>query len=114
MKACRVVLLCCTVIAAVLAYAQMEPGFQMAHVVSFEKGAADAQHMSDADTYKITMRMENTVYQCRANAPASTFMGWSMGKDFPARLSPDGKVLTVKGPNDQMVDLHVTKRKTAN
>jgi hypothetical protein len=40
--------------AAMLAYAQSaDEGYQMARVVSFERVAANAQHMGDSDHYKI-------------------------------------------------------------
>ena len=111
MKTRLIAFSCVIVMAAMLAYGQgLDPGYQMARVVSFEKGAANAQHPSDADTYKVSMRMGGVLYICRANAPASAFMDWSMGKEFPARL--DGKVLTVKGPNNQIVQLNVLKTKT--
>jgi len=110
MKTYSVALLCCLMLCAAGAYAQMEAGYQMAHIVSFEKTAADAQHMSDADAYKINMRMNGTVYSCRGNGTASTFMDWSMGKELPAKVSPDGKVLTVKSPNGEVVNLKVVKK----
>jgi len=115
MKTRLVVLSCCITMAAILVFAQgADEGYQTAKVVAFERLAADAQHMADADRYKISMRMADTVYACRGNAPASVFLDWTVGKEFPAKLSgKDGKVLQVKNPNGQIVELTVTGKKTA-
>ncbi len=111
MKTCLVALFCCITMAAMLAHPQgMDEGYQMARVVSFEKVAANAQHMSDSDQYKISMRLADTVYICRATAPAGVFIDWSMGKEFPAKLN--GKVLLVKNPNGQVVELNIVGKKT--
>ena len=111
MKTCLVALLCCITIAAMLAYAQSaDEGYQMARVVSFEKLAADAQHMEKADRYKISMRLGDTVYACHASAPAAVFVDWSDGKEFPAKLN--GKILLVKSPNGQVVELNIVGKKT--
>jgi len=110
MKTCLIALSCCVTMAAMLAYAQMDEGYQMARVVSFEKLAASAQHPEDSDRYKISMRLGNTVYSCHASAPAAVFLDWSDGKEFPAKLN--GKVLQVKGPSGQVVELNIVGKKT--
>ncbi len=97
---------------AVLASAQdADNGFQPARVVSFERVAADAQHMENSDHYKISMRMGDTIYACRASGPASTFVDWSGGKEFPTRMN--GKTLLVKSPSGDTVELTITGRKVA-
>ena len=111
MKTRLVALSCCITLAATLAYAQSaDEGYQMARVVSFEKVAADAQHMEDSDRYKISMRLGDTVYLCRASAPAAVFIDWTTGKEFPAKLN--GKVLLVKNTNGQVLELNVVGKKT--
>ncbi|MGH9501076.1 MAG: hypothetical protein ACRD3L_18195 [Terriglobales bacterium] len=113
MKRCLAVAFCCLTLMATLAYAQGgDEGYQTATVVSIEKLAADAQHMENSNRYKISMSMGDTLYVCKASAPAATFMEWTNGKQFPARVSPDGKVLTVKNKNGQLVDLNIAKRKS--
>ena len=74
------------------------------------RGAADAQHMANSDNYKITMRMGGVLYICHASASAATFIDWTEGKEFPAKLT--GKVLQVKNPNGQIVELNVVNKKT--
>jgi hypothetical protein len=112
MKTCLVALSCCITMAAMLAYAQSaDEGYQMARVVAFERVAANAQHMAGSDEYKISMRLGNTVYACRASAPAATFIDWTTGKEFPAKLN--GKVLQVKNPDGQIVELNIVGKKTA-
>ncbi len=111
MKKCWMALSCFITIAAMLAYAQnADEGFQMATVVSIDKFAADAQHPENADRYKISMRLGNTVYSCHAIGNPAVFLGWSPGKEFPAQLY--GKVLQVKSPNGQVVDLNFVGKKT--
>jgi len=111
MKACLVALSCCITMAALLAYAQnADEGYQTATVVAFEKLAADAQHMENSDRYKISMRLGDTVYACRASAPAAVFNDWIAGKEFPAKLN--GKVLQVKNTNGQVVELNIVGKKT--
>jgi hypothetical protein len=96
---------------AMLAYAQgADEGYLTARVVAFERVAAEAQHMDNADRYKISMRMGDTVYACRASAPAAVFIDWTIGKEFPAKLN--GKVLLVKNPNGQLVELNIVGKKT--
>ena len=110
MKKSLVVAACCLAMFATLAFAQdMEAGYQMAHIVSIDKMAADAQHMSDSDRYKIAMRMNDTLYKCEASGSASLFMGWAPGKDFPAKLND--KTLLVKSPNGQTAELTVKSKK---
>ena len=111
MKKCWIVLTCFVAMATMLASAQSaDEGFQMATVVSIDKVPADAQHPENADRYKISMRLGNTVYSCHANGGPAVFLGWSPNKEFPARL--DGKVLQVKSPNGQVVDLNIVGKKT--
>jgi hypothetical protein len=97
--------------AAALAYAQgADEGYQTARVVAFERVAADSQHMAEGDRYKISMRLAETVYACRAGAPAAVFIDWTIGKEFPAKVN--GKVLQVKNPNGQIVELTIVSKKT--
>ncbi len=108
MKIRLTVLSCCIALAGVLAYAQGgDEGFQMARVVSIEKMAENAQHMSDEINYKISMRLNGALYECRASAPAATFIDWSPGKEFPVRV--DGKILSAKNPNGQLVQMNIKK-----
>lgn len=114
MKRLAVALCCCVAMSTILAYAQTaDAGFEMARVVAFDRVAADAQHMENSDQYKISMRLGGTVYACRGSGPASTFIDWSAGKEFPARLDMNNKLMTVKGPNGQLVDLKIVGKKAA-
>jgi hypothetical protein len=111
MKTSLVVLSCCLTMAVMLAYAQsQDEGYQMATVVVFERVPADAQHMEKGDQYKISMRLGNTVYNCRASAPAAVFIDWTTGKEFPVKI--DNKVLLAKNPNGQIVELNIVGKKT--
>lgn len=111
MKKFSIVLTCFVTLAAMLAYAQsMDEGFQTATVVSIDKVPADAQHPENADRYKIAMRLGNTIYSCHANGGPAVFLGWSPGKEFPAKLND--KLLQVKSPNGQLVDLNIVGKKT--
>lgn len=111
MKLRLIVLSCCITLVALLAHAQSaDEGYQMATVVAFEKVAADAQHMENSGRYKISMRQGNTIYNCQASAPAATFLDWTVGKEFPTKLN--GKVLLVKNPNGQVVELNIVGKKT--
>ncbi|MFI5116459.1 MAG: hypothetical protein ACHP8B_07135 [Terriglobales bacterium] len=114
MKTCLLAVSCCIALAAMLAYAQSaDEGYQPARVVAFERVAANAQHMAGSDNYKISMRLGDTVYACRASAPAATFIDWTTGKEFPAKVNvPNGKVLLVKNPDGQVVELNIVGRKT--
>jgi hypothetical protein len=113
MRTCLVALFCCITMAAMLAYAQSaDEGYQMARVVAFERVAANAQHMEGSDNYKISMRLGDTVYACHVSAPAATFIDWTTGKEFPAKLNvPNGKVLLVKNPDGQVVELNIVGKK---
>ncbi len=112
MKTRLLALSCCITMAAMLAYAQgTDEGYQTARVVAFERVAADAQHMADSEHYKISMRLGETIYACRASAPAAVFIDWTIGKEFPAKLN--GKVLLVKNPNGQIVELNIVGKKTS-
>jgi hypothetical protein len=103
---------CCIAMAAMLAYAQSpDEGYQTATVVAIEKLAANAQHMEDSGGYKISMRLGDTVYICRSSGPAAAFIDWAPGKEFPAKVN--GKVLLVKNPNGQILELNITGKKTA-
>lgn len=111
MKTCLLALTCFVTMAAMLTHAQgADEGYQMARVVSFERVAADAQHMGDSDRYKISMRLGSTVYACHASAPTAVFIDWTTGKEFPAKLND--KVLLVKNPNGQVVELNIVGKKT--
>jgi len=111
MKKCSMTLLCLVTMAAMFAYAQgADAGYQMATVVSIDRVPADAQHPENADRYKIAMRLGNTVYSCHASGSPAVFLGWSPGKEFPTML--DGKVLHVKSPNGQVVDMNIVGKKT--
>ena len=111
MKRCLIALLCLVTMAAISASAQSaNQEFRMARVVSIDKVPADAQHPENADRYKISMRLGDTVYSCQASAPASVFIDWSPGKEFPAQLN--GKVLQVKNKDGQLVEMTVVGKKT--
>lgn len=108
MKTRFVVLSCCIALAAVLAQAQGgDDGFQMARVMSIEKLATNAQHMSDEINYKILMRLGDTIYECRTSAQAATFIDWSPGKQFPVKI--DGKTLLAKNFDGQIVQMNIKK-----
>jgi len=112
MKAWLVAVSCCITMAAMLAYGQStDEGYQTAKVVAYERLAANAQHMEDSGGYKISMRLGNTVYACRASGPAEAFVDWTAGKEFPAKVN--AKVLLVKNPNGQVVELNIVGKKTA-
>ena len=111
MKKWLVALSCCTTMAAMLAYAQnADEGYQTATVVAIEKLAANAQHMEDSGGYKISMRLAGTVYICRSGGPAAAFIDWAPGKEFPAKVNL--KVLLVKNPNGQVLELNIVGKKT--
>ncbi len=112
MKTRFVAVLCCIMMAAViLAYAQgADDGYQMAKVVAFERVAASTQHMEKSDDYKISMRLGDTIYNCKANASVEVFNDWTTGKQFPAKV--DGKVLLVKNPDGQVIEMKIVGKKT--
>jgi hypothetical protein len=110
MKTRLAALSCCIAVAAMFAYGQSaDEGYQMARVVAFERVAADAQHMENSEQYKMSMRLGDTIYNCRANAPAAVFLDWTTGKEFPTKLN--GKVLLVKNPDGQVVELTIVGKK---
>ncbi len=110
MKILSVALFCVTV-AAVLACAQSaEEGYQTATVVSIEKLAANAQHPENGDRYKISMQLGDTLYLCQVSGSTSILMDWTRGKELSAKVN--GKVLLVKTPNGQTVDLNIVSKKT--
>lgn len=93
-----------------LAYAQgSDEGYQTATLASIEKLANDGKHPADVDRYKISMRMGDSVYICRASAPAATFMEWVVGKEFPAK--ENGKVLLVRNKDGKIVELNIASKK---
>ena len=103
---------CLLVIATIVVYSQTaDDGFQPARVVSIDRVPADARHPENADQYKISMRLGDTVYNCHATGSPAVFIDWSPNKEFPAKLN--GKVLQVKSPNGQLVDLNISGKKTA-
>ena len=106
----NVIVLSCVLAAGMFAFCQnSDEGYQMARVVSFEKIAIDARHPENSGGYKISMRLGNMICVCHASGPASFFVDWSEGKEFPAQLS--GKVLVVKNPNGQIAELTVVGKK---
>ena len=109
MKRFLVVLSCLALITA--AFAQSDADFQPAKVVAFERVAADSQHPEKADSYKISMRLGDTIYNCHANAPVTVFNDWTVNKEFPARVSPNGKVLQVKSTDGQIIEMNVVGKK---
>ena len=112
MKKYLMAVLCLVAMTAMLTYAQSaDEGFQMATVISIDRVPADAQHPENADRYKISMRLGSTIYSCHANGSPAVFLGWSPNKEFPARLDGN-KVLQVKSPNGQVVDLNIVGKKT--
>jgi len=110
MRTRLVVLSCCMAMAAMLAYAQ-DADYQMARVVAFERVPADVQHPEKADTYKISMRLGDTIYNCHANAPVAVFNDWTTGKEFPAKVN--GKTLLVKNTDGQIIEMKILGKKTA-
>lgn len=111
MKSRLLALLSCVMMTAIFALAQgADEGFQMARVVAFERVAASAQHMEKSDNYKISMRLGDTVYACRASGSTATFNDWTTNKEFPTKLN--NKVLLVKNPDGQILELTITGKKT--
>src|SRR5262249_10111129 len=103
MKNRFVSLLCCSIVlATALIYAQ-DAGYQTARVVSIERVAADARHPENADNYKIAMRIGDAIYKCTANQPASVFLNWTNNKEYPARVNPGEKTMTVKNTDGQVL-----------
>ena len=105
-----VALSCLLLTASIFVFAQNDDaGYQMASVVSIDKVPANAQHPENAGRYKIAMRLGDTIYSCHGDGGPAVFIDWSPGKQFPAKL--EGKVLMVKGPTGQVVNLNVTGKK---
>jgi len=108
MKTRVAIVLCCIAVATVMAFAQgMDEGFAPARVAGIEKMAENAQHMSDETHYKISMRLNGALYQCQVSAPVSTFIDWSPGKEFPAKV--DGKTLLVKNLDGKIITMNIKK-----
>ncbi len=107
MKLILVVLSCLVLITACVA----QDDFQPAKVVAFERVANDAQHPEKADSYKISMRLGDTIYNCHANAPVTVFNDWTVNKEFPARVSANGKILQVKNTDGQIIEMNVVGKK---
>ena len=110
MKRFAILLSFCLALSAIVAYSQDE-GFQTATVVAFERAANDAQHPEKADDYNMSMRLGDIIYKCHANAPVTVFNDWTINKQLPARLSPNGKIMQVKNFDGQMIELNVTGKK---
>ena len=114
MKRFAILLSICLALSAAVAYAQSnDEGFQTASVVAFERAANDAQHPEKADNYNISMRLGDTIYKCHANAPVTVFNDWTINKQLPAHLSPNGKIMQVKNFDGQMIELNVNGKKKA-
>jgi len=107
-----IALSCCLALTAMFVYAQTGD-FQPATIVSIDKLASDAQHPEMGDHYRIGMRIGDTIYVCRGSGTPAQYMGWSPGKEFPAKVDLKAKTLTVKGPSDQLVELTITGKKIA-
>ena len=110
MKRFAILLSICLALASIAAYAQDE-GFQNATVVAFERAANDAQHPEKADNYNISMRLGDIIYKCHANAPVTVFNDWTINKQLPARVSPNGKTMQVKNFDGQMIELNIVGKK---
>jgi len=110
MKRITIMLLCSLTLAVAFTYAQDE-GFQPARVIAFEKIAADVQHPEKADTYKMSMRIGDVIYQCKANEPTAVFNDWTINKEFPARVNEKAKIMQVKNFDGNIIDLRITGTK---
>jgi len=110
MKRLAISLSICLALFAIAALAQDE-GFQPAKVVAFERVANDAQHPEKNDSYKISMRLGDTIYNCHANAPVTVFNDWTVNKEFPARVSGNGKILQVKNFDGQIIEMNIVGKK---
>ncbi len=87
-----------------------DEGFQTARVVSFERVANDAQHPEKADSYKMTMRISDVIYNCKANQPFRVFNDWTTGKEFPAKVVSE-KTMQVKNFDGQIIELTILNKK---
>jgi len=103
-----VAMLCCVMLASMLAYAQDE-GYQTAKVVAFERVPNDAQHPEKSDSYKISLRLGDTIYNCHANAPVTVFNDWTINKEFPAKVN--GKTMLVRNFDGQVIEMNITGKK---
>ena len=113
MKKRAIALAGCVVLVAVFVYAQsLDPGYEMARVVSFEKMAVSEQHPEYGDRYKIALRMGSTIYMCQGSGSAEMFLDWAPNKEFPAKLVTD-KTMSVKGPHGE-VQLTIKGKKTTS
>ncbi len=110
MRRVTIAVLCCLLLASVFSYTQDE-GFQSARVIAFEKIAADVQHPEKADTYKMSMRIGDVIYQCKANEPTSVFNDWTINKEFPARVDQKAKIMQVKNFDGKIIELRITGTK---
>src|SRR5271165_7081008 len=80
--------LCCLTLFTTVAFSQTSDiGSQTATVVSIDKLAAEAKHPEKGDQCKIAMRIGSTLYLCHGSGPASAFLDWSPGKQFPTKVS---------------------------
>jgi hypothetical protein len=102
------ILLCVLITVAAFAVSAGED-FQTARVIAFEKVPLSAQHPENSDSYKMSMRIGDTIYNCKANAPVAVFNDWTSGKELPARVN--GKVLEVKNFDGQIIELTITGKK---
>jgi hypothetical protein len=110
MKKAFVLSICLLTLASLFAIAQDE-GFQPARVVAFEKVPGDVQHPEKSDSYKMTMRIGDILYNCKANAPTAVFNDWTINKELPARVDEKAKVMQVKNFDGQLIELHITGKK---
>jgi|SRR3954467_15889092 hypothetical protein len=106
MKKLLLLLLCFTTLAA---FAQSNADFQPARVIAFEKVTADVQHPEKQDSYKISMRIGDTIYNCKANAPVAVFNDWTINKEFPTKVN--AKTLEVKNFDGKMIEMTIVNRK---
>jgi hypothetical protein len=108
MKNLASVVLCFSIFAAVLSFAQ-EGDFQPARVIAFEKVAADVQHPEKQDSYKMSMRIGDTIYNCKANQPVAVFNDWTINKEFPTKVND--KTLEVKNFDGKIIELKIVNKK---
>ena len=109
MKRFIILLSICLALLALAANAQGD--FQNAIVVAFDRVPNDAQHPEKNDSYKISMRLGDVIYNCHANAPVTVFNDWTVNKQFPARVSPNGKILEVKNFDGQIINMNIVGKK---
>ena len=111
MKTRLAVLSCCITMAALLAFAQSaDEGYQTAGWSPSKESPPipSIWPMEIATRFPCAWRTRSDV--CRASGSAATFIDWTIGKEFPTRLN--GKVLQVKNPNGQIVELTIAGKKT--